>query len=230
MNLIVLSACYERPDLASILRESCELFHLPLGFCEAKELNGVWPTSGDMRVGKLQAAYEQLLLIKESNAFSHVLWADGFDTFMQARHGKIEAEWHGLGCPPLILSAEKNCWPDSEKAAEYPEVEGEYRFINAGTWMGHVGYLVDVIGKMLASPWPGGNDQRAWTDAFLGGLLPGAVIDSQRLIFQTMWGATEEELASANPCVVHYNGGIWRNPEDKRYIDHWTRVKAVCER
>jgi hypothetical protein len=27
-------------------------------------------------------------------------------------------------------------------------------------------------------------------------------------------------------CVVHYNGGIWRNAADTRYVDHWAKVKG----
>lgn len=225
MNLCVLSCQYEKPELASILRESCELFELPLAMCEASELNGKWPANGDMRTGKMIAALEHLRLIQETRAFSHVLWADGFDTFIKDDETEIKYRWHLLDCPPLIFSAEQNCWPDPDKAAEYPPATSVYRFINAGTWMGQVDYLVDVMEKILASPWPDGNDQRAWTDAFLGKLLPGAVLDTDRKIFQTMWGTGLADV-SPDASVIHYNGGIWRNPEDTRYRDHWESVKA----
>jgi hypothetical protein len=43
MKLCILSCAYEKPELASILAESCERAHLPLMFCEAAELKGVWP-------------------------------------------------------------------------------------------------------------------------------------------------------------------------------------------
>jgi hypothetical protein len=224
LKLCVLSCCYEKPELAAILRESCGLFGYDLLMCEAAELNGKWPASGDMRVGKMVAALETMKLIQETRAFTHVLWADGFDTFVCRTELRFHFAWDQLGSPPLVLSAEKNCWPDPDKAAEYPASDSPYRFINAGTWMGQIDYLVDVITKMLAVEWPDGNDQRAWTDAYLGGLLPGAVIDTERQIFQTMWG-TERHEVNTDASVIHYNGGIWRNPEDKRMIEHWESVK-----
>ena len=111
-------------------------------------------------------------------------------------------------------------------AQEYPSTKSAYRFINAGTWMGHVGWLIDKIHSLLAYYTNQPNDQFIWSHEFISGACTGAVIDSDRLIFQTMWGATAEELASVSPCVVHYNGGIWRNPDDRRYIEHWERVKC----
>lgn len=228
MNLCVLSCAYEKPELAAILAESCKLFGLPLMMCEAAELNGVWPASGDMRLGKLVAALEGLKLIQETKAYSHALWADGFDTFVQVNEGVIANRWRSLGDPPLILSAEKNCWPDEHYRDRYPQVKSEYRFINAGTWMGQVGYLVDVLSQMVEIHEP--NDQRTWTQFYLDGLLPGSLIDSRRIIFQTAWGASEEELNFCGSAVFHYNGGVWRNPLDTRMKNHWESVKASCGR
>jgi hypothetical protein len=223
MNLCVLSCCYEKPELAAILTESCERSRLPVIMCAAKELDGVWPASGDMRVGKLVAALECLKLIKETNAFSHVLWADGFDAFLQRPGLAVLNKLDNMGCPPLVLSAEKNCWPDAYYAGRYPKVDSEYRFINAGTWLGQVGYLVDVLTDMVQVNEP--NDQRLWTQFYLDRLLPGAVIDTERKIFQTMWG-TELSEVSPDACVIHYNGGVWRDPTDTRMRDHWESVKA----
>ena len=220
VNLCVLSACYEKPELGMILAESCDCVSARLDLCAAVELNGIWPKSGDMRVGKLKAVLENT-----PRGFTHVLWADGFDTFLQEGPDEIMRRWALLGCPPLVLSAEKNCWPDEQYADRYPQVRGDYRFINAGTWLAHVGYLRDILTQMIEVEEP--NDQRTWTAFYLDGLLPGAVIDSQRVIFQTAWGASEEELKYTRACVVHYNGGVWRNPLDTRYKDHWERVKAA---
>jgi len=228
MNICVLSACYEKPEFAAILTESCRLNNVDLGFCQAAELNGVWPASGDMRVGKMVAALEHLKLIQETQAYTHALWSDGFDTFLQGGEGEIVGGWELLGCPSLVLSAEKNCWPHPEYEMLYPKVKGPYRFINAGTWFGQVGYLIDVIERMIEASEiiQEINDQPIWINSFLTGQLPGAVIDSERRIFQTMWGYEDADGPIEAP-VVHYNGGIWRNPEDRRYITHWQKVKEA---
>lgn len=222
MNLCVISCCYEKPQLADILRESCERARLPLHFCAAKELNGVWDDAGNMRVGKLVAAYESLDELK-AEGFDHVLWADGFDTFITATERWIEVAWKSYGCPPMILSGEKNCWPADHFANDYPVSDSPYRFINAGTWMAQIDYLRDVLEYMILDQEP--NDQLTWTRRFLAKQLPGAIIDTDRRIFHTMWG-TEWAEVKHSACVFHYNGGIWRNPEDKRMIEHWEKVKA----
>ena len=221
MKLCVLSCCYEKPELASILKESCEIQGLPLVFCEAAAFRGTW--SGSMRVGKLVAAREALPGLAN---YTHVLWADGFDSFVQADEQGIFDRLDELGNPPMVFSAEKNCWPDQGEAERYPKVEGPYRYINAGTWMGTVEYLRFAVETALGLS-PDHDDQRLWTQAFLGGHLPGAVVDSYREIFQTMWGTELEDVADS--CVIHYNGGIWRNPTDLRYVDHWAKVKKSWE-
>jgi hypothetical protein len=226
MNLVVLSACYEKPELAAILTESCELTCLPLHFCQWSG-SRIWP--GSMRTGKLIAALEALQSLK-ADGVTHVMWADGFDCFVApwADKTEIETRWHLLGCPPMVFSGEKNCWPDAIKRHLYGRFlpsESPWRFLNAGTWMAQIGYLQDSIEKILDF-WPDEqDDQRMWTDALVTArLLPGAIVDTERLIFQTMWETELSEVES--PCVVHFNGGVWRNPEDRRYIDHWEKVKA----
>ncbi len=131
----------------------------------------------------------------------------------------------GIIPPTLNLCVLSCCYEKPELAA----ILTESRFINAGTWMGQVDYMVDVIEFALEANPDEINDQRIWTDAFLGKGLPGAVIDTERKIFQTMWGT---ELADVSPdaSVIHYNGGIWRNPSDTRYVDHWNKVRASCVR
>src|SRR5574340_640 len=200
MNLTVLSAHYERPEMAQLLIDSCRHFRVPLTFCAAKQLNGHW--DGNLRISKMFAAYEALETLGK---YDHILWVDAFDAFVMATVEDIVFRWHNLGCPPMVFSAEKNCWPDPYLADYYPATPSPWKFINAGTWFAQVGYLRDVLKTLLSQFKEDDNDQRIWTSAFLAGLLPGSVIDTERKIFQTMWGTEIYEVDS--PCVVHYNGG-----------------------
>jgi hypothetical protein len=223
MNLVVLSACYERPELAAILVESCELAGLPLRFCQWSGSAGMWP--GSMRTGKMVAVLEALPSLK-ADGVTHILYADGFDCFFTpwADATEVTYRWHLLGCPPMVFSGEKNCWPDADQEARYPKADSPWRFINAGTWLAQIGYLENVIENALSIYPTEDDDQRIWTRMYLSGMLPGAIVDTERLIFQTMWGTELSEVES--PCVLHFNGGSWRNPEDRRMADMWEKAKA----
>ena len=222
MNLCILSACYDQPERAAILTESCLINRLPLLWCSAKEWKGSWRVPGDYRTGKLQAAYETIQAFRKW--YDHFMWIDGFDSFVQAGSPKIEAAWNALQCPPLVLSAEKNCYPYPAWADNFPTVEGPYRFLCAGAWMGQTGYLIDSLEQVLKwSPRDERNDQPLWQNFYLGNRLPGAVIDSGRRIFQSMFDVPDSEAIDAP--VVHYNGEASWN-KSTRYQEHWQRVKA----
>ena len=218
-----MSVCYERPELSTILRESCAMFGVPLIFCEAPELGGKW--TGDFRVGKLRAVLRGARAVEDKYDLFMVL--DGFDTLVRKPYSDIISRWQILGGPPLLLSAEKNCFPDPGVADRYPACDGPYRYINAGTWLAKTHYLFFALENMVSCQRfeRECDDQRMWTQLFLDGSLPGAATDTQSRVFQTMWGATDEEVKSRDACVVHYNGGIWRNPDDHRYVEHWARTR-----
>ena len=240
MKLCILSACYDQPCRAAILTESCARIQLPLLMCQAKEWEGSWRVPGDYRTGKLQAAYETLLEVRKQ--YDYAMWVDGFDAFIQLKYHTvgpsllscgirfirstseiIEHAWELLQCPPLVLSAEKNCYPYPNWSESFLKVEGPYRFPCAGAWMGQAGYLIDTIRAMLDCAGGGErNDQALWQRAFMTRELPGAVIDSQRLIFQNMYDVPDFEATEAP--VVHYNGeASWG--KSTRYQEHWKRIR-----
>ena len=223
MRLCVLSCYYEHPELASILRESCEMFGLPLVFCEASELGGQW--NGDMRLAKLVAPMRKIEELKDQ--YDLFCWSDGFDTFVQATEAEILTRWSLMGKPSMLLSAEKNCFPDPGRASLYPACESLYRFCNAGQWMGEPEFLIETIGGVLdRHPVSEIDDQRMWTEEYAIRKTPGIALDTERRIFQSMWGATEEELRQQRACFTHLNGGCWRNPDDHRLHTMWAAVKA----
>jgi hypothetical protein len=225
MRLCVLSCCYEHPELAAILRESCEMFDLPLVMCEASELGGRW--NGDMRLAKLVAPMRKIEELKDQ--YDLFCWSDGFDTFVQATEAEIITQWSIMGKPPMLLSAEKNCFPDPGRAALYPPCESPWRFTNAGNWMGEGEFLIEAIKGALNHSFPNEiDDQRIWTEEYAIRKTPGIALDTERRIFQNMWGTTEDERRQHSSFVIHYSGGIWRNSIDLRLIDAWKEVKVRC--
>ena len=178
---------------------------------------------GSMKVGKMVAVQEAIPNLI-GQGYTHVLWADGFDTFLRHDEPRIMSSYMDYGSPGILFSGEKNCWPDPGVAELYPQSAYPWRFINAGTWMAEISYLKNALESVIAFSGSEEDDQRLWTRAFLGGILPTSKIDASCSIFQTMWETNLSEIA--DPAVVHYNGGVWRNAQDRRYIEHWERTRA----
>lgn len=228
MNLCILSACYEQPKRAALLVESCRQENMPLVLC-----GGGWWT-GDFLEQKIRAARDKMLTVQ----YSHVLWTDGFDSFLVPGFGaQIQSVYeNALFSPPLVLSAEKNCFPDPQKADLYPYTTSPWKYVNAGGWLGERNYLIDVLTRMLELETTK-DDQRIWTNWYLNRWLPGSVLDTDCEIFQTMWGAEKNEIvvnqfgqvvnwgSETNPLVIHFNGGSWRDPRDTRMIDMWNELQ-----
>lgn len=214
MELVIISCCYERLDLASILVESCSLVGAPLRFCEAAEFGGKW--RGSMRVGKMVAALEAVPRLR-AEGFTHALWTDGFDSFLRVGVGEVGRRYEALGSPGILFSGEKNCWPDQARESRYPTNDSAFRFINAGGWVAELGYLEDAIKGILVRD-ADNDDQRLWSEAFVRGYLFGSTIDYGREVFQTFWGTPIEEMRK-DSCVFHGNGS------DKRLTQFWEEVK-----
>lgn len=49
-----------------------------------------------------------------------------------------------------------------------------------------------------------GDDQRAWTSAYLAGAVPGLAIDHERKIFHSMGDGDPVR----DSCTVHFNGRV----------------------
>jgi hypothetical protein len=225
MNLCVLSCCYEHPERASLLMESCAHFGLPLLMCG--EIGSPWP--GSFRIGKLIAARDTIKSIRKS--FGHVLWTDGFDSIAVAGEAKIMQRFESFG-RPLVFSVETNCYPDPDMIPRYPEnpFGGDCRYLNAGGWMGEVDYLLAAIEAALDhTPQPApcrDSDQYIWSRAFLDRIVLEAVLDYQPSIFRTMWRhrtldcLSESEIGDV--CIVHYNGAV--------HTDGYVKMAALWEK
>jgi hypothetical protein len=224
VKLHVISACYEKPHLAWMLEESCALFNVPL----TMKRDGVFEYN--YRTHKVQPALEMSLAIRDADpSVTHIMWMDGFDTFITKPPSVILNQWAHLGRPRLLLAGEKACWPDPDVIFRYPPShkipESPFRFINAGAWLGQIEYVIGALSLMLQMFPDEENDQRVWTTLYVGNCFRGgAIIDTECCVFQTMCHTLPSEI-NPHACVYHYNGGIWRDPNNRQHIDHWERIK-----
>ena len=141
-----------------------------------------------------------------------VICVDGFDVLIKRPLDVAVAEFEAVTSSKLgecvLLSAETACSPDATISPHFPPTGTPYKYPNAGTLMGHVGAMRQLLGAHLAEFQVPMDDQYWWQNRYLEELPKGAaacvLLDSDARVFQCLWGATdhfERDLAS----------GLWRN-------------------
>jgi hypothetical protein len=181
-----------------------------------------WPW---LRWAKVTALRYELQKIKSE----YVLVTDGSDALITGDEDEIFDRYNQFR-GRVVVSAEKNCWPQEEIAPYFPNLDlsSPWRYINSG---GYMGKTVDVIRLLtlmdsrrdLKCPEIGVYRTRDWdNDQFLMSLAyiqdpRNIVIDSKCVLFQTMGNTTEKEVTfdgntvvnlvtNSEPVVIHFNG------------------------
>lgn len=90
------------------------------------------------------------------------MWTDGYDSLIL----KPEADILSRLTAPVLISAERNCFPDSHRAEEFPDAGTLPRFLCAGGYIGRREELIAAL-EVVLSMATTGDDQRAWTSAYL---------------------------------------------------------------
>lgn len=148
-----------------------------------------------------------------------VILTDGWDVVFQGDKVEVEAK-----LPPrdrILISGEKNCWPDWHLQSRYPMGPTPWMFVNSGCIAGTAGLLLREMERGLAEARPElvDDDQRFWTWLFLTGNQ--IDIDYQCSLFQTMFlqivgsdlGVKPEPRrlwnvrTGTSPNFLHWNGG-----------------------
>jgi len=217
-DLLIFTCDYDTPRIdLSLLRRSCELYDIEL----ATYGTGIYP-------GHALAKIRDAAKFLETREEPFVLFTDGADTFINGTSKSILEKYQQVGSL-ILVSAEKNCWPDVNLSTHYPIVDrrSPWRYINSGGWMGERGAVIEALLSMSDNidNW-GNDDQLCWTKWYLyrkGRLI--TTIDSGCNVFQTMASAASHELSPDGsnavthntPSVYHFNG---RSPG----IGNWYRM------
>jgi len=206
-SLVVMIGAHA-PYQGTIFEASARRMGLPV----VKFAEGLpWP--GNYRDGKLWPALACARSLPST--VTHVLFADAGDSVAVAGSEEILQKFHAL-CSEgsILISGEKNCHPAQELAAFYPYSRTQWRFVNAGGWMGRRADVQRALEWVCQVPHE--DDQLAWTLAFLHQAVPLA-IDEDCEIFQTMRRQEPGELRQIGkrvfnnrtgtfPCIIHWNG------------------------
>lgn len=171
-----------------------------------------WQGNGMKQVAALSVARQSL------GKYDLVLSMDAWDTLCFASHDEIVSKFWSFG-HPMVVSAERNCWPDAKMASRYPSIatNSQYRFVNGGGYIAQTEYLVTMLEEWgVSKDFRQESDQRFLTQVFLKN--PRCMrLDTECVIFQTLWELTSADFIQGGrriinkenfsmPCIAHGNG------------------------
>jgi hypothetical protein len=69
-----------------------------------------------------------------------ILFSDAYDTIILADKTEILKKFYHFNSP-LVFSAEINCWPSKDLAQGYPTSDYQFKYLNAGAFIGTAGFI-----------------------------------------------------------------------------------------
>lgn len=157
-----------------------------------------------------------------------VLLTDGWDIVFQGTREEVEEKFPLSD--EIVISGEKNCWPDWALQSQYPMGPTPWMFVNSGGIAGTAGVLLAEMERALTHEDLVEDDQRMWTWLFLTGNR--IRIDYECRLFQTMflnivgsdlWVRAQDKRLSngrtgTTPNFLHWNGGDCWPPETLKLL------------
>jgi hypothetical protein len=118
-----------------------------------------------------------------------VCFTDAYDVLFLGGEEAILERYKRLCCPDVCLSAERSCYPYRWQSEEFPEVDGPYRYVNAGCWIARAGAIVNLWGRMGLMRLPSSmNDQAVVADYYKQYPIS-LTLDSRSVLCQNLWDA-----------------------------------------
>lgn len=177
----------------------------------------------------MRMQYDSLLKLR--NEYKYVIYSDGADTYFVDKF-----------TPPdniLIVSAEKNCFPDPSTSERYPQIDSPWKYVNAGNWCAPIDLAIRFFEEYQLNIYQGKdvNGQREWHDAYLKGKDEFPIkLDTECEYFQTTAFAHEGDIIiSEFDCGAEIENGITNT---RPYVFHgngrtdmdWLYKLNVCQR
>jgi len=153
-----------------------------------------------------------------------IVLSDAWDVVFTGTQEELHAKAPLEGT--VLISGEKNCWPDTLRQHEYPMGATPWMFVNSGGIYGWASDLLELLewGLEHLGPVAAEDDQRFWTSLFLKGqspnwMLPRVKLDEECKVFQTMFLGVSDEFGVVQegrfknlrtgtlPQFLHFNGG-----------------------
>jgi hypothetical protein len=123
----------------------------------------------------------------------------------------------------MLISVEKNCWPNSSLASKYPKTDSEWKYINSGSYYSPSKLFIDMI--EANTPLYIDDDQLWMTNRFLNN-PDDKVLDYDCEVFQAYSFISDDDFGYENkrlqnlktksqPVLIHSNG----KTDDTKVLD-----------
>lgn len=145
-----------------------------------------------------------------------VMFVDGYDVIIAGQKEKILEKFLNMNIP-FLMSAERNCFPLTELAAEYPDSPTIHRYINTGSFIGYVKNIKQWLLKLQPIDVTVCDQQQTTLHYLNREKL--FVLDHYCEIFLPLWNVEEDEISidkenhlvnflttGTTPAVIHANG------------------------
>lgn len=140
-----------------------------------------------------------------------ILFSDSYDVIFNDGPKEILKKFRGFDSP-IVFSGEKTCWPNPDLESEYPQIDGDYKFLNSGGIIGYGDHMLKMVDIEIEKS---EDDQEYYTKYFLKS-ESGVTIDNNQVLFQTMNLAINDvvvmkdkvmnTVTNTTPSVIHANG------------------------
>jgi hypothetical protein len=149
---------------------------------------------------------------KTSDA-THILYTDAYDTIAFSDPKEVKLKFISFGSR-MLISTEKACYPHPDRAKDYPESMGQWKYVNGGGWMAQREYFLELCEKENLNE--SSHDQVWLMEALLKNQAE-IKLDTNCQIFQTIafsyWSEWEPHAerflnkeTNSHPVFFHGNG------------------------
>lgn len=135
-----------------------------------------------------------------ANGATHILYTDAFDTLAFADAEEVISKFSQFADCEMLISCEKNCYPYPERAKDYPDASGPWRYVNGGGWLVSIDYFKELCVKENLNE--GSHDQVWLMEAYLNN-QDKIKLDNNCEIFQT--------IAFSDPAEWQREGERFKN-------------------
>lgn len=174
-------------------------------------------TGGGYKINLMKAFFEQF----KNDSDKLILFVDSYDVILAGAAADVVSRFKNSSSR-IFFSAEVYCWPDTSLAEQYPIVDGRYRYLNSGCFIGYAADLYNLV--TLNAVADDGDDQRYFTNIYLNETLRTQMkfkLDSNCTLFQNLYGASNDIsiesldgddshvkniIHQTRPVVIHGNG------------------------
>lgn len=122
----------------------------------------------------------------------YMIFTDCYDVVVLAEEDEVMATYKKYFDGKIVFGAERFCWPDKNRAAQYPSTPSSFKYLNSGLFMGPTRLIQDLLDNAAISPTD--DDQRFYTTLFLKQSQP-IVLDYEGHIFQNLAGTQASEFS-----------------------------------